>query len=421
MHMTEKMKKYRAYRLIALLLFLTIFLAVPAAAAYPKYDNYVGDEAGILSEHTVRTLRKYNETLKKDLGVSISVGTVKTTDGVEIGEYTRGLFKKWNLGDGILILIALDDEDFYFVQSKNLENLITNEDLAEVRDKFFEEDFTAGNIDRGILKTVTQMSSMLVSELEEAAEAEAKEEEESGEKKGTTAGSVIVGICIFFLCVVLIAVVGFAALFVAALFNDECAEFMRTKIFRRGQSRNLSYHYDERLYGNPQRAQKRDPYAQNRQILDQRRSNPGYNPHRPNYGGGLGDNYEGYQQRRPQQNSQQRPQRQDYQNALGQGQYYDAYGNARRNPQPRNGTGRPQNYNSQQGGYRQAPEYRAPQRQIPERQAPERQAPERQVSEYRAGEYRDTYRQQPQTRQPRQQNGDDGATRAFNIPGRGNY
>ena len=427
MYNTSVNKKYRVCVFAAVVLLISMIMSLPVCAAYPKHENYIGDEAGILAEHTERTLIKNNEILKKDLGVMIAVATVKTTDGVDIAEYTRALYKKWNLGDGILILVAVDDADYYIVQSKNIEKLITNEDLADVRDNFLAEDFDAGNIDRGILKAGSRLYSLLVSELQEAAEAEAKEAETETEKKGTTVGSVIVGLFIFCLCIVLIAVLAFAVLFVAAMFNEECAEFMRTRVFRRGSSRTPSYNYDERLYGNQNRGQRRDPYAQNRQILDQRRSNPNYNPHRTGYGGGL-DGYEPYNQynrQRPAQN--QRPAgNQGYQNrpagALVQGQaYYNADGSMRQSRPQQNAAQRPQNRAPQGYAQNQNRPQARPQAQgygqnrpqqgygqnYARQNAPRQQRPYQDAQQYNAPQYN-------------AREDDAGATRAFTIPGRGN-
>lgn len=393
-----------------LLAVMILSAALPIAAAYPKKDGNVADEAGVLSENTIRSLKKNNDTLKADIGVSIALCTVKTTGETSIEEYARGLFKSWNLGDGVLILIAVEDEDYYFIQSKGIEKVITNDVLASVRDNYFEDDFLAGNIDRGVIKTVSNLSTELVSRLKESAKAEAEKAEEEKtddsetEGEGTTVGSFIVGVFKFILVLALIALLAFAALFVAALFNDDCAEIMRTYVFRRGQNRTPAYNYDERLYGRqsagqqagqqrrPQQRRPQDPYAQNRQILDQRRSNPAYNPHRTNYGGQL-----------------------------------DPYAQNPRQPQPgvqRGYTQNPQNgayrNNSLPAGYNQngvRTYYNADGTQRQQNARPVRQQQYAQ-QQYAQNSYsQQNQRPQQRYRQP-EMNGEE--TRAFTIPGRGN-
>lgn len=343
-------KNLKALRLCVTLLMLgcMIFGAVlpVAAVSYPKPDNKVADEAKVLSESTVRSIQKANQDLT-DVGASIAVCTVKTTGDTKIDEYARGLFKDWKLGEGVLLLIAVDDENYFFVQSVGVDKIITNEVLATVRDSSLEEDFAAGNIDRGVLKTVSRLSMLLVSALENTVSDEGDEntdtdeETDADENKGTTFGSVIVGIFKFILVLVLIVVVLFAALFAAALFNDDCAEIFsniwQNFILRKGRNSKKTYsmpseYYDERLYGNrPQNAQRR-PNPNN--------SNANRRP--PQYG-------QNRQPNRPQsQSGQNRPQNPQYNGQARRNQYYNADGTPR---QPRSN----QNQQNRQNGYRQNP------------------------------------------------------------------
>jgi len=333
------MSKQRFHKIFrsALIVFMVSVLmlgsaiSVCAAAEYPKPDKNVADDAGVLSESTIRSIQKTNETLSKEVGATIAICTVATTGEKDIATYARNIFKEWKLGEGVLLLISEEDENYYFVQSVGVDKILTNTVLEEVRDNYLEEDFAAGNIDRGVSKCVTRLSTLLSAGLEAPKTDDNDNDPDSsgtpstdGEKtddgkKGTTIGGVIVGFFKFLLYAVLALVVIFAALFIWALFNDDVAAFMQKYIFRRGRSQyNIPEdYYDDRLYGNSQRSQRN-------QQSQQRNRAP-----------------------------QQRPQNQQRANT-----YYDAYGNPvqprRQAPQNQQNRQNPQqNYRNSQNGYPQ--------------------------------------------------------------------
>lgn len=272
-------------------------VSVSAASTYPKPDKNIADDAGVLSESTIRSVQKTNESLYEDVGAMIAICTVSTTGDEDIETYARNVFKEWKLGEGVLIVIASEDENYYFIQSVGVDKVLTNEVLEEIRDGYLEEDFAAGNIDRGVIKCVTKITSVLSSGLSAPSDKDdddTKKTESDGEKKGTTVGGVIVGFFKFILYVALIALVLFIALFVWAMFNDDVAAILQKYIFKRGSSgqyRMPEEYYDDRLYGSSR--QRRSPQSQQRQQGQ-----------RPSY---------------PTQSQQGHPQRNRVQ--------YDAYGN----------------------------------------------------------------------------------------------
>lgn len=61
----------------------------------------------------------------------------------------------------MLLLIAKDDKNYYFVQSVGVESVLTNDVLKSIRDEYLEEDFEAGDINRGVNKCVTKLKNVL--------------------------------------------------------------------------------------------------------------------------------------------------------------------------------------------------------------------------------------------------------------------
>ncbi len=332
------MKTYKKFiaALAAILMLLTLLPSAVFAAGFPKHQNYIADEAGILTEDVINAIRDMNKTLAGDLQLTIAVCTVNTIGDSDIAEYARDLFKEWKLGEGVLILIAKEDGNYYLVPSTGVEDILTNEELAGIRDEHFEEDFSNGSYPRAVHKVALKLKTTLVAGFqaraaEKAAAADTTEESgESEENKGTTVGGVIVGFFKVLLWLAVIAIVLFVGLFVWAMFNDDVAALFQKYLFRRnsGTRSNIPQHtYDDRLYGGrPSNAQRRPGQNQGRPNQNgYYGQQAGYLPDgRNNYGG------QGYPQPMPQ----------NYSNRGGypaQGQY-----RPQQNPNQYNGYGQQQ-------------------------------------------------------------------------------
>ena len=250
MKISNKIKTVLCAVITAVLVFS---LAIPALADYPKAENYVADDAGVLAENTVRALKKSNETMKNDYGVVVAVCTVKSTGDTPIGEYARAVFTEWKMGEGVLLLIVSEDQDYYIVQSTGLRDIITNEQLILVRNDYLEPDFATGNIDRGVQKSATKLTSIIERGLQKKAQDDAENPDANAE--GTALGDIIVIALEVFLYISLGIVAIGALLFVLGIFFDPVADFTSRYIFgplfnRKKKQRYVPEdYYDERLYG----------------------------------------------------------------------------------------------------------------------------------------------------------------------------
>ena len=326
----------RIIAFLTLIFILIVPIAASSVPSYPKLTENVADNAGVLSESTIRSIKTANKSLKLDTGTVIAVCTVKTTGSVEIGEYARGLYKEAKLGEGVLILIASDDNNYYFVQSTGIENILTAEVLADTRDRYFEGDFADGNIDYAVSKTVTKLKNFLTSEIKtpikagQTAGADSTDASADGkaDKPATTVGSVIGGFFKTILYIALILIAAVAVFFVVSLFNDDAAALFRRYILRRKPAYRMPpEYYDERLYGKPQSRSGR-----------QHPQNGANRPQRP-HGGGYNDSY-GYRDSR-------QPARRDQQSGYSGSGYQNSY--------PQNRNRRPEN--RQQSGQNQSRGY----------------------------------------------------------------
>lgn len=421
------MKTYKKNFIAVFTVILVMILLLPSAVfavEFPKHQNYIADEAGILTEDVISELRDINKNLLGDYKLTIAVCTVNSIGDSDIAEYARQLYSNWKLGEGVLVLIAKEDNNYYFVPSTDMEEILTNEVLASIRDSHFEEDFANHTYERGVKKIAIKLKNTIVAGMQErAAQAEAeanqKAEESAGqnaEEKGTTVGSVIVGFFKVILWLVILAVILFVAVFVWAMFNEDVAAILQKLFFRRNAAnrlKNQQNYYDDRLYGN-----RTNPNPQQRPSNAQRRPMPN---------GYLGDgrNPGGYPQNGGYPMQGQYPQQPNNRGAYPQQNGgYPAQGQYQQYPQqPMNNRGA---YPQQNGGYPAQGQYQQSPQQPMNPQYPQQNYG--QQTGYPGGQQgypqqnpgnrygNPAYGQVPQQNRAPMQNGD--ATVQFNIPRR---
>lgn len=150
------MKQLRS--VLALLLAAAVLWGVCLAAMPKRPENgYVADLAGVLESDTVERIVSKNQTLTDSTGAAIVVVTVDFLNGMDIGDYAADLFNDWGIGDakannGLLILLAIGEEDYYFLQGTGLQSALSASTLGEYADAYLEDDFAAGNYDAGVGK-----------------------------------------------------------------------------------------------------------------------------------------------------------------------------------------------------------------------------------------------------------------------------
>ena len=159
----------RCARGFAALLALLFMLAVPAAALTvpePSELFYVADYAQVLENDTIDYIVEQNDLLYDQTGAQIVVLTVDFLDGAEIEDYAYAVFNDWGIGsaeknNGVLLLLAIGEENYWAVQGKDLENSLSSGTLGDILYDYLEEDFAAGDYDAGVRKTFDALYSSL--------------------------------------------------------------------------------------------------------------------------------------------------------------------------------------------------------------------------------------------------------------------
>lgn len=142
---------------------LLLAVAVPALAVVsPNDDFYVLDQAGVLEEETEGMIVFSNDLLSADCGAQLVVVTVKSTGSEDIEDYAYELFNKWGIGDskaenGFLLLLAIDDEDYYYLPGTGLDYDMSAGRIRPIVDEYLEPYFAAGDYDQGVEKVFKQL------------------------------------------------------------------------------------------------------------------------------------------------------------------------------------------------------------------------------------------------------------------------
>lgn len=105
-------------------------------------DFYAADYAEILSDEVEGLIVLNNDQLEKACGAQIVVVTVNTLNGSEIEDYAYTLFNEWSIGDknknnGLLILMAVDDGEYWLMPGMGLQDYLNAGDLDELAQEFF--------------------------------------------------------------------------------------------------------------------------------------------------------------------------------------------------------------------------------------------------------------------------------------------
>ena len=223
----------KTYGISALLLaLLTVFLILCSCGSSsegtipdPSDSFYVYDEAGVLDSELEDYIVGKNADLYKKCGGQIVVACVRTTGTKDIADYAHEMFNKWGVGskkknNGILILLSIDEDDYWVLQGKGLEDLLQSGTLKLMLDDRLEPYFAKKQYGDGVrslfdalVNEFEQIYSVTIEQLPvQVTETPASSQSvpESGLWKAvTTVSGIIVGVTVLILLitVVIVAVV----------------------------------------------------------------------------------------------------------------------------------------------------------------------------------------------------------------------
>lgn len=142
---------------LILMLLLTIMPVCALAAEVVDYtaDFYVADYANVLDDEVEGLIVLNNDQLDKGCGAQIVVVTVDTVGSTTIENYAYTLFNEWGIGDkaknnGLLILLAIQDGNYWLMPGKGLQDYLTAGDLDEMAAEYLLPSAQQGNYQEGV-------------------------------------------------------------------------------------------------------------------------------------------------------------------------------------------------------------------------------------------------------------------------------
>jgi len=112
--------------LALLLLVLLPTVALAAIPAKPSQLTFVNDYANVLSTAQEKELTQVLDAIEQATGAEVVIVTVKTLGNDTAFSYAQALFTSWGIGkadknNGLLILTAIEERDFWFHTGYGLE------------------------------------------------------------------------------------------------------------------------------------------------------------------------------------------------------------------------------------------------------------------------------------------------------------
>jgi len=116
---------------------------------------YVYDAAGVLEPADEAYMISRNEALFALTGAQIVTVCVPDTGSLDIADYARQLFNKWNVGsaqrnNGVLLLLSTDADDYWLLPGKGLGDALPNSDLKAMNNSYLEPHFAKGEYAAGV-------------------------------------------------------------------------------------------------------------------------------------------------------------------------------------------------------------------------------------------------------------------------------
>ena len=220
----------KSYKITALV-FAALTVTLLLCSCLKNYDNipkpsdsfYVYDETSVLDSELKEYIIGKNADLYNKCGGQIVVACVKTTGTEDIADYAYDMFNKWGIGskeknNGILILLSINEDDYWVLQGKGLENLIQSGTIKLLLDEELEPYFAKKQYGAGVralfdalIKEYEQIYSVSVEQLpaeSAAAQPSPSSQSSTAEASGggnplwnfvSSAANVIVGFAVFLL------------------------------------------------------------------------------------------------------------------------------------------------------------------------------------------------------------------------------
>ena len=117
-----------------------------------KYQQWICDEAKVLSDKTENTIESYNDAWDQQHYAVLAVATVKSISGWEMEDYAAALGSKWGLGgNDMLLLLATEgsDANWYVSCGDNVLSTMTDTQQTKLK-QAIDKPFFSGKYDEAV-------------------------------------------------------------------------------------------------------------------------------------------------------------------------------------------------------------------------------------------------------------------------------
>jgi uncharacterized protein len=155
-------------RLLLALLAVVLSPAVATAQTFPKFTNFVVDQANIIPDKAEQQLDRKLADLQRRTRHQLAIVTVASLEGHDINDYSIRLARTWGVGrrrynDGVLLIVAPNEHRVRIEVGYGLEATLTDPRCAEIiRNSIlprFRTDDMAGGIVAGTEAIIARLNA----------------------------------------------------------------------------------------------------------------------------------------------------------------------------------------------------------------------------------------------------------------------
>lgn len=157
----DKMKKC-----ILILLILLFFSPIAGAVNYPQLRGFVTDDANMIDPAYANSIAQLAAKIEQKTTVEIAVVTIGSLEGESKDMYAVKLFEQAGIGkkdkdNGLLILVAKQEQEYRFEVGYGLEGTITDSMKVNIGDRIIVPNFKNGEYGKGIYEAMLVIEGLL--------------------------------------------------------------------------------------------------------------------------------------------------------------------------------------------------------------------------------------------------------------------
>ena len=151
---------------ILILLILLFFSPAASAVNYPQLHGFVTDSANMIDPAYENSIAQLAAKIEQETTVEIAVVTIESLEGESKEMYAVKLFEQAGIGkkdkdNGLLILVAKQEQEYRFEVGYGLEGIITDSMKVNIGDRIIVPNFKNGEYGKGIYEAMLVIEGLL--------------------------------------------------------------------------------------------------------------------------------------------------------------------------------------------------------------------------------------------------------------------